>query len=209
MDWVESDRLRWMADGTPDAPIAYANHEPFVLPILRESLPDGGVFVDVGAHTGRYSLRLADKARMVYAFEPHPFNRQRLNEHLRMNEIKNVVVSPFACDVAWRVAALNDCEARSSFTNTLGTDYITVLTAPLDDMATSVSLLKIDVEGHEFRVLQGAKKLITRHQPTIFIEIHPWVDPILTSSELDALSYTHVNVGASGEQEYWLCQPIT
>lgn len=207
MEFVERDGLHWLNDGSPDAPISFANHEPFALACLREHLPHGGVFVDVGAHLGRYALRLADTARIVYALEPHPHNRHRLNVNLEKNNIDNVTVFPFAADVGWRVAQLHDCEARSSFTNVLTDGSFPVRTAPLDELVSHVSLMKIDVEGHEHRVLQGAKRILTHDRPVLYIEIHPWIDPALTAAELTKHRYTYQNTNRSGEQEYWLCLP--
>ena len=36
-----------------------------------------------------------------------------------------------------------------------------------------IALLKIDCEGFEFDVLQGARRLIARHRPALFLEVHP------------------------------------
>jgi hypothetical protein len=38
------------------------------------------------------------------------------------------------------------------------------------------SVIKIDVEGHELKVLMGAKELITKHKPTILIELLPHIE---------------------------------
>jgi hypothetical protein len=37
----------------------------------------------------------------------------------------------------------------------------------------SIALLKIDCEGFEFEILQGARRLIERHAPLVFLEVHP------------------------------------
>lgn len=200
----EADGYLWTED-YPEAHIAWAGHETFMLPLLKSLLPPGGVFVDVGAHVGRYTVRMADLARIVYAFEPHPQNREALNANLAANAIPNVVVLPFAADAAWRAGSLSDAGASSKFYYE-SEDGFPVLTCPLD-ILPAADLIKIDVEGHEGSVLRGARGLIQRSQPSMVIEIHPGTR-VSVESTLNQVKYFWEEIGKFGSSEYWLCQPI-
>lgn len=204
MNTKESDGLIWVVGDTNDEHLGFMNHEPFMFPLLRELLPPGGVFVDVGAHVGRYSLRMAAYARAVFAWEPHPVHRQLLEQHLRINEIDNVIVVPFGADAGWRAARLElGRGASSGFTWDENVESVPVLTAPLDAICMTADVVKIDVEGHEAQVLKGMKGLLN-HCPKIVVEVHPG-QKAGVEKFLGDHRYGWQTVGQSGEQEYWLC----
>lgn len=72
--------------------------EPFMKDIVK--LEHGAVFVDVGAHVGKYSLyasRQVGDSGLVVAIEPHPQNLENLRKGLRLNGLTNVVVIQKAC----------------------------------------------------------------------------------------------------------------
>lgn len=162
-------------------------------------LPIGeGVFCDVGANLGNHTLYFAQVlGRRVHAFEPLPASVQRLRRHVELNRLKKrVTVWPFALGASAGQGRMNPCAGN------LGASTLTLLpqsTEPdrvevraLDDFwnpAYQVALMKIDVEGHELAVLQGAQKVIARDQPVLVIEMQQMSDYHSISGWLYALGY--------------------
>jgi FkbM family methyltransferase len=140
----------------------------------------GDTAIDVGAHIGSYTLRMAKRFRHVIAFEPNPFNRHILGLNLQLNRTGNVRVEE---------VALSDRDQISPFflhraadgTGSLdrfhyGFKYdkmVQVNVKRLDDFEfESVDVLKIDAEGSELPILRGATRTIERFSPILAIEIH-------------------------------------
>ena len=136
--------------------------------------------IDVGAHAGLYSLRMSKLFARVYAFEP--------NEDLTADLINynpgNIVVShiglssepgeatlfiPLLGDLpltGWASLSAGSCPATE--------DHLTrpVKLQTLDSLNLDrISFIKIDVEGHELEVLQGASRALTEFRPTVLVEI--------------------------------------
>lgn len=130
----------------------------------------GKIVIDVGASLGMTVQRFSQKARRVYAFEPHPDNYQFLRDQIRIRKIDNVQTYP---------CAVTDFNGQSQFfgreshgIHSLGThnkgkvlstfevDAITLDTFWEKEINEPIGLLKIDVEGFEPDVLRGAEKLL-------------------------------------------------
>lgn len=138
----------------------------------------GDVVFDVGAAVGYYtllsSLLVGDQGRVV-AFEPAPRNVAFLRHHLRINRLGNATVHQSA-------VGSRSGRVRFSMRRGTGTGRIdqmgntTVSVCRLDDMLAREPRMpthvKIDVEGAELQVLQGAKSLLRRHRPMIFLSTH-------------------------------------
>ncbi len=135
------------------------------------SIPAGGVVCDIGANAGFYTLLAARKAKHVIAIEPLPENLRYLYKHLEMNRIKNVTVIK---------AAMSDVNGLAQFrvggnraTGALEADgALQIRTTTVDSLPRAPDLIKIDVEGAEFRVLTGAIETIKRKHPIIFLSMH-------------------------------------
>lgn len=131
--------------------------------IMHVTTP-GDLFVDVGANVGSYTL-LACAARGArgYCFEPVPSTYHRLLDNIALNNL-------FSRVVALNIG-LSDCEGELAFTASenctnhviaygeAGVGSLTVPVCSLDSvlLEESPSLLKIDVEGFEMPILDGAK----------------------------------------------------
>jgi len=135
--------------------------------------------VDAGANKGTYTHAIARYARHVYAFEPNP----KMFAILKRTAGRNVTPSPIALSDRSGEAELRIPRyGKGSFSNqgaSLSTvkvneDYAstTVRTSRLDDLGLSdIGFLKIDVEGFEREVLDGARQTIARDHPTLLIEL--------------------------------------
>lgn len=121
-----------------------------------------GTYVDVGAHWGTHCIYFAlfCPSDRVYAFEPHPSYFSTLLKNLDENKI--IKVRAFK-------TALVEAPGIKLPANE-GWNYDT---EPLDSFGLSdVKILKIDVEGMELRVLQGAKKTLKTVEH-VFLEVWP------------------------------------
>lgn len=152
--------------------------------MLAQWIQPGDTVVDVGANIGYntlYASQLVGQSGHVFALEPAQDNLTILYANLFANRVQNVTVLPYA---AGRTHAVKHFYLRGdvSAVNSLYqdnfyhpiTDTVDVLTAPLDDLiATTPSLVKIDVEGGELEVLHGMTRLLTDRTLRLIVEWHP------------------------------------
>lgn len=134
--------------------------------------------VDAGAHRGSYCYFLARLCPKVYAFEPNPVMRDYLRAVVR----PNVVISDAALSNQPGKAEFVVPNSPRGYRNTAGTletdlyreDHVRfpVRIARLDDEAIeNVGFIKMDIEGHELKALEGAKKLLQRDRPVLLLEV--------------------------------------
>ncbi|MDB5410712.1 MAG: FkbM family methyltransferase [Rhodospirillales bacterium] len=135
--------------------------------------------VDAGANKGTYTYFLARLARHVHAFEPNP----KMFKILRRSMAKNVTASPVALSNSSGTAELRiPRQSKGGFSNqggSLSTAKISknykafdVETRRLDELDLGdVGFIKIDVEGFEQEVIDGAVETIRRCRPTMLIEL--------------------------------------
>jgi FkbM family methyltransferase len=162
--------------------------EPHIQAILRTHLGSGATYVDVGANYGglaSLALELVAPAGAVVCFEPVPSNFARLLRTVsrRMNERTQLVLEQRAIgDVPGRIDIyLNFWDGqhttepdvnRSEQVGVLSVGQVTLDDALGYHGISEVTVLKIDVEGAEFRALAGAAKLLAGQRiAAIILEI--------------------------------------
>lgn len=170
--------LRWIVDaGTHGCWLGSYEYSQRLL--FEQTVEDGAVVYDIGAHAGFYTLlasRLVGERGRVVAVEPLASNIDYLHKHLALNNIRNVTVIEAA---AW------DEDGTASFEpgpdRSLGrvreAGQFRVRTIRLDslvarDDAPSPTVMKIDVEGAEARVLAGAERILSEARPVVFLSTH-------------------------------------
>lgn len=147
------------------------------LDYLKRIVPVQSVTVDVGANRGLYTRELSRCSKQVHAFEP----AKQMADLLRRTVASNVEVHEIAVSdrdgVATLSVPLNGDEAVHSLASieqrhdekACATEL--VRTARLDSLIKSdVAFVKVDVEGHELRVLHGATGVIERSRPIFLVE---------------------------------------
>lgn len=180
---VEADGLLWTDRGkhTEDL-MGPSGHEEALKPILTRLVPKDGVVLEVGAHVGHWTLRLAEHAALILAVEPNPDSASVLRRNLAINDITNVEVLEVAAwdenGVHLQLDDPNQHTAGGS-TRTLPTDDAgDVLSARLDDVVADtlerLDLVKLDVEGADLHALRGMARLLKKHRPVLFIECHDY-----------------------------------
>lgn len=138
----------------------------------------GNTAIDVGCNIGFYSYVMSKKYNNVKSFEPIP----KVSQFLRDAEISNVEIYNYALSNKDEKSKIYLPKLYGSYqhayagldTNKNNNDYISldIETKPLDSFKfKNVDLIKIDVEGHEISVLDGALKTIRDYSPIIIIEL--------------------------------------
>ena len=142
--------------------------------ILRRMLRRNDIVIDVGANVGSLTLaasRLVGLGGKVYAIEAHPRTYKYLMGNLRFNQVCNVVAINVACGNASGTVPFSN--QRSDDQNCVVKSGLGVSLRRLDDLVTltaeeRIALLKIDVEGYEKFVLEGAVRLLSRTNAVYF-----------------------------------------
>lgn len=153
----------------------------------------GAVCWDVGAHFGYHSLGFAALGAQVVAFEPNPHNAGRLRANLERNP-------QLGARVRVRAEALSNSDGAIEFlqsadlAETSSGSHLAGAVVPLADLIyeqfervvvpavradtliaggeAPPTVMKIDVEGAEQLVLEGAQELLRRHKPLLLLEVH-------------------------------------
>lgn len=164
-DYIQSNL---MASGRP--------YEEGMLNAMAATVDPGDVVVDVGANIGNHTLFLAAVAGCrVFAYEPNPELVSGLRNSIEANGLQD--------QVTLRDVGVHSRSARGVLADldagNLGAQSVAVAEADGDfgvvalDEETfpgRVAAMKIDVEGAEIDVLRGARHVIDRDRPRLFIE---------------------------------------
>ena len=157
--------------GTNDLDLLAPSYEPQTAAWIR--VKTGDFVIDVGAHIGRYTLFAAKRAARVVAIEPDPSNFSLLQANIQLNNLKNVTALNWALSSSRGRRRLYLADRENTGTSSLEAKWVSaplnrgpknsveVECVTLDHLVESLGLetidwLKIDVEGHEVAVLEGA-----------------------------------------------------
>ena len=157
--------------------------------------------MDIGANIGWFTKVLSDLVGAhgyVRSFEPVLLTFKLLSSNVKELKLENVLLYNFAlsdrdgtsymeiplfenCDKSFYMARLID--SNEQITNNKVCE-VAMKSADnlLADSLSSVSFIKCDVEGHEYHVIKGAKKLLLKHEPALLIEMTQNMDDQQTES---------------------------
>ena len=148
-------------------------YEPWVLRVAAALVPEGGIFVDVGAHVGNHTMFMATGGARVVAVEPHPDTCAILERNVDRNAVSTRVrIVNAALGDSPGSASISTADERNSGGATVsrGTGDVRVIT--LDSLDLTPDVVKIDVEGSEDEVLAGAALTLRRSKPALLLERH-------------------------------------
>lgn len=164
------------------------NYEAYETSIILENIKKGDIVVDVGANIGFHTLLFADKVGpegKVYTFEPDPISYKILLQNIQANHFKNIIAKPLA--ISNKKIKLDLYKSKNNYgdnrvyASDIPSAKLKVQADSLDNLlkmffygAQRVTLLKIDTQGFEPFVIEGAKKLIKKHKPILFFEYWPY-----------------------------------
>lgn len=135
-------------------------------------------FIDVGANKG-YKIDqaiLVNKHTKIFAFEPFYkyfiFLKKKYHKNLQVSLFNKAVDKNISSKYFYYNNKKIDEEAFSLIKNRRFDKKKKVFTTTLDNELenTNVDIIKIDVEGSEYNVLQGSKNIIANNKPVLFIE---------------------------------------
>lgn len=185
---------------------------------ILSKVAEGMTVVDIGANIGYYSVLMAGKVGpggRVIAFEPNPSVFEELKANVKLNDFANVESENIAIadqnGVQRFFMPLTGSEAHGSLRQNetfAAAQSIDVKTERLDDVlerlkVQAVDLIKIDVEGAEMAIFEGAGKLLgSDRKPTIVFECAENLCKAFGHRVYDVLSYLH-SFGYSLEEVYW------
>jgi FkbM family methyltransferase len=153
--------------------------ENFDLTLISKHINSNSYIVDVGANIGWFTLNIGQIMKpgvKILAVEPDLINLRRLKHSVARSELRDQVqILPIALSNARGVGYLildptnpanHQVGNPSSSTKEIQLERLDDVCKDLED----VSLLKIDVQGHELKVLEGGRQTILKFKPTILIE---------------------------------------
>jgi FkbM family methyltransferase len=155
------------------------------------------IVIDVGAHTGTYAIRLAKKAKLVIAVEPHPSTFQVLKYNIKLNCLDNVLAVNVGLGKKNGIMYIDDKKGYGlTKLRNVGKKIVKVYT--LDSLMSNFKIhkldwLKIDTEGMEYDILQGASKTLHFHNPKLIIEMHKNKSTILKFLEMHGYKIKFIN----------------
>jgi len=202
--------VKWELDLDEGIDLAIYLFGAYELRSLRAYSPlirPGDTVFDIGANVGAHTLhfaRLAGPPGRVIAFEPTEFAAAKLQRNLALNPDLAPRVSlqrcflcadhseppPVSVPASWPVGRWHDDLHWGHLGRSKSLAGATVLTADAFCAAagiTRVDFVKLDVDGHEYPVLQGFRRTLERCRPPILIEIAPFIYEGAKAAEFDEM----------------------
>jgi FkbM family methyltransferase len=146
--------------------------------LIKKILKSDSIVLDIGANIGYFTLIMAKRAKLVYAFEPEPRNFHILQKNTEINNIKNAKLYNAAVTEASGTSTLYLCDSNRGMHRIYQSDWCRegtteVKTIRIDDIIDHADFIKIDVEGAELGVLKGMRKILEKRKSIALMEFHP------------------------------------
>jgi FkbM family methyltransferase len=198
-DWVTVRRgdVRWrldLSEGIDFSIYLLGGFERSTSATLKRLVKEGDVVFDIGANVGAHALALARNVGAgghVFAFEPTDFAFAKLKQNLELNPELEKQTHPHQLLLADDVTAPLEREIYASWPlETQGLVHakhrgrlVMTRNASVDTLDNFVAregidrleLIKMDVDGHEYPILMGARKTLARFRPVLVMEMSPYV----------------------------------
>lgn len=197
---------------------ALGNYEKDVVDIIKAHAHPGSVVYDLGANAGYLTMIVADAVESkgkVFAFEPDPRNFNALEANIRLNKLSHVTAVPKAVsnDIGTITFAAYEYSLVGHIIRPNTSEDATLLEVPTTTLDEFVfgqghpppDFIKIDVEGSEELVLQGAERVLAEIRPTLIIETRSgWMwDHVSTIMTGHGYKYTFLAGAESLETDYY------
>ena len=152
-------------------------HEPALTEHILDRTSPGVTFIDVGAHLGWFSVLAAARGAQVIAFEMQAGLVPMIQESVALNELDQLVsIVPAglgsSCGLIPYPAESMAARSGVSVDDSENRLYAPCLTMDAALSDSEPDLIKIDVEGFEGHVLNGGRETLTKHRPSIVMELH-------------------------------------
>ena len=164
--------------GSPDGRVEFES-------VVRAA-ETGGSFFDIGAHSGLFSavFCVANPANRVVSFEPSPVLAERLAAIRELNQfgermrVEQIGIGDKNNSVKMLLDPAGGFVQPQRFDHTMWAPprMIDVHMETIDHAASRLCLtpqfIKLDIESYEFEAIRGSRNFLSRHKPTIFLELH-------------------------------------
>ena len=183
-----------LAEGIDLSLFLFGNFQNHVTSRKYLNLPQNAVVFDIGANIGSMTLRFAQHASVVkiYAFEPTNFAYNKLLRNLSLNPELAQRVTPIQLFLSDQTVSDHHIKAYSSWRvdgnavnihplhggtikSAESVPAVTIDDFCLENKVGKINLIKIDTDGHELRVLKGARRTVAKHVPYIVFELGIYV----------------------------------
>ncbi len=182
------------------------------------------VFVDIGANSGYYSLlSAAFGAKNVIAFEPAEEIANLLDANIKKSQLdQKIQVQRLALSnksgisqIYYPDASHGLIETSASLNATFRTSHDKVVDVAVDTLDSFLGavlkddeklLLKIDVEGHDMEVLEGAQRIVSEKRPGIIVELRPGIELSPLIKFIRDQAYVHLSLNNNG---YLINEPLS
>ena len=159
--------------------------------LVKKFIKSGTDSIDVGVYRGVYSYEMSKYSEKVHSFEPNPIIFKYINKNLK-KFIKNIHLYNFALSnqnktINLKIPIRNSNSNKEIFeeyyemgkatihneNNFENYENFEIQTKKIDELSfgNKISFIKIDVEGHELEVIEGAINTIKRDKPVLLVEI--------------------------------------
>ncbi len=160
--------------------------EPKMVRLFQTLIKKDDVVIDVGANIGCTSILFGELAEQVISFEPSPTTFNLLQKNIKQSGLENITLLNSALGSNPGVSKITYAESNRSggfISNktTISTGHVTekIRIEKLDNIIHDLNIskldfIKIDVEGFEKEVIEGARNTINKFQPIIVLELNHW-----------------------------------
>ena len=153
--------------------------EPEGTRTMQEIMKPDMTVLDIGANIGYYALMEAKACKRVIAIEPDEKNYRDLNYNVQLNNYVNITTHRMAAGDTEGVInfALSNIPNWHRVAAGGEKRIVSVPVSTVDNILSrmgkpKIDLLRMDVEGYEYNILNGARETIKRDRPMMFLEIH-------------------------------------
>ncbi len=158
--------------------------------ILRLKDKQPGTAFDIGANYGGYTDMLAAKFDVVYAFEPHPNNIKKLHENVKCPNVKIIPQAISNKTESGRLFTSRTNPGGHSISQVVADkkkwghdpkvclylEFVSIDDFVSDNNITDLSFMKVDIEGAEEFIFEGAINTLNNNKLDIMLETHQVVD---------------------------------
>ncbi len=153
-------------------------YEPIETMLIPYLINKDSVCLDVGAHTGYFTILMAKLCKAVFAFEADQTNFKILKENIELNNLENVLAQNVAVGDHYGWIPLYLCNDNSGMHRIYPSKHCTdvkmsVPMVALDSTYHKIDFIKMDIEGSELGALKGMQYLLKINHPKMIIEFHP------------------------------------
>ena len=143
---------------------------------IIQQIPNKNTFIDVGTNVGIWSLPMMHCFKTVVSYEPSKQNLECLKANIPSGiDLREKAIANFTGFADFHQAGKN-CGDGKLCREGVGASYQVPVVKLDDEGLTNVDLIKIDVQGWEYEVLDGAVELIKRDRPWVIFEVNEDID---------------------------------